>query len=115
MPVGLVLVRAFLEPVVAKQRRHGSRDPEAHGERERDGERQRQEQVAGDAGHEEHRKEDHDGRDGRHQDGHRHFLRGQQHGLLAVLPRRQMAVDVLQLDDGVVDQPPDAERQDRPG
>ena len=61
--------------------------------------------------HEEHREEHHDGGDGRHQDRHRHLLRGQQHGLLAFLPGGQVAVDVLQLDDGVVDQPPDAQGQ----
>ena len=105
------LLRARLEPVEAEQRRHRARDEEAHDQRERDRQRQRHEEVLRDAGQEQHREEHDDGRDGRHQDGHRDLLRRSEHRLPAICPKREVPVDVLELDDRVVDQPPDAERQ----
>jgi hypothetical protein len=55
--------------------------------------------------------EHHHGGDGAHQDGHRHLLGGVEHGLHAVAGAREVTVDVLELDDGVVDEAPDAERE----
>ena len=95
-----------LEQAQAEQRRHGARDKEAHDQREADGHGQRDEQVAGHAGQKQHREEDDDRRDRRDQDRHRHLLRGIQHGGGARAAVREVAVDVFQLDDRVVDQPP---------
>jgi hypothetical protein len=70
---------------------------------------QRHEQRAGHAGEEEHRHEDDADAQGRHEGRHGDFLGPVENGLVGVLAQRHLALDVLDLDGGVVHQ--DAHRQ----
>lgn len=62
-----------------------------------------------------HREENDDRGDRGDQNRHGDFLRGAEHGIAPVLAEREMPVDVLQLDDGIVDEPADAERKTAQG
>src|SRR5262249_14494860 len=90
---------------------HSARDEEAGDEGEGDREREGYEPVLGHARGDNNRKEDDDRRDGAHEDRHRHLLCRVEDGLLSIGGRLEVPVDVLELDDRVVDQAPDAEGQ----
>src|SRR5213083_2482086 len=94
------------------ERRHRPRHEERGEERDRDRERERNEEEL-DLPFEEHRRhEDDDRRDRRGEDWHGHLARGVEDGLAARRVRDvQVAVDVLELDDRVVDEPAHGQRE----
>ena len=69
------------------------------------------EKEPGNAGDENHGEEDHDRGDGRSENGQADFARTLDGRLVGRFAGAAMAVDVLQHDDGIVDQTADSQRQ----
>jgi len=94
---------------------HGARNKEAHEKGKTDGEREGNEQKTRDALQKEDGEKHDYGGERRDQNGHGDFLGGQKNGLFAGLFVREMAVDVFKFDDGIIDQPADAEGKSSKG
>jgi len=104
-----VVMGVVLEEVGRQHRRDEARreQREEHLHRHRDAELL--EELPGDAGHEARRREDRDDGQADRDDGKADFVGGFQRGAVGRLAHPHVADDVLDLDDGVVDQ--DARRQ----
>ena len=100
-----------LEEFVAEGRRHRAGDEEGGEERNRDRDGQGNQEQTGNACDEENREKHDDRGDGRGQNRHRHFARRFQDRVPAAGRAVEVALNVLQLHDGVVDQPADAQGQ----
>ena len=100
-----------LEKFVAERRGDGSGDEKGREERNRDREGQRDQQQPRDADDEENGEEDDHGGDRRGEDRHGDFAGGFHDRLPAVPFVVEMALNVLEFDDRIVDEPADPERQ----
>ena len=103
-PAFLVLVFGGAHEVGGQQRRDEARDEqrEEHGEGDRQAELL--EVLTGDAAHEADRREDGDDGDGDGDDGEADLVGGLERGAVGGLAHAHVAHDVLDLDDGVVDE-----------
>ena len=102
--------RGAEEPV--REHRHDrQRDEQRRGERDRDGQRERPEELAGDVGHERERQEHRDRRDRGCGDRDRDLAHPGLDGIQLVLAEAQVPLDVLDHDDRVVDHAADRDRQ----
>ena len=100
--VRLDAVRA--QEIGRDQRRDHAGDEQAHQHRQHDGEAERLEILAGDAGHQRDREEHRDDRHRRRQHGEADLVRGVERGLIGRLAHAHVPDDVLDLDDRVIDQ-----------
>ena len=104
LPVGVRLDAVRAQEIGGDQRRDHARDEQAHQHRHDDGEAERLEILAGDAGHQRDREEHRDDRHGRRQHREADFVGGVERRLIGRLAHAHVADDVLDLDDRVVDQ-----------
>ena len=111
----LVLVLVVLEQIGGHQRRQRPRHDqrEGHGDAGRQGEGL--EELADDARHEADRREDGDDGRGGGDDGQADLVGGLHRGVVGRLAVPHVADDVLDLDDGVIDQDADGQRQGQQG
>ena len=101
-----------LEHAEGEERRHRPRDQERGEQRDRDREGEGDEEELDLALEEDRRHEHDDRRDRRREDRHRDLARGVEHGLAARGDGEvQVPVDVLELHDRVVHEPPDGQRE----
>ena len=111
-----VAARVFLGVVGAQQqrrqhRRHGQRQQQADHHRRRQGDRELAEQTPDDAAHEQQGDEHRDQADRDRDDGEADLLRADQRRLERLHAALDVAADVLQHDDGVVDDEPGGDGQ----
>ncbi len=104
-----------LEKFQTQSRRDGARDKKRRKQGDGNGERQGNEQQLGDADDEQDRQEHHDRRDRRGEDRHGHLARRFQDRLPAPLTGIEVALDIFQLHDGIIDQPSDPQGQSAQG
>ena len=99
------------EDAAAQHRRQRHRDDAGDDDRDHDGDGEFVQQPPDDAAHEQHGNEHGGERDGHGQDGEADFARAAQRRLIGRLALLDVAHDVLQHDDGVVDDEADGQRQ----
>ena len=110
-PVALVVHGVGLQQELRHRRHDRARQEVGRQHREHDRLGQRDEQVPRHARQEEHRHEDDADRERRDEGRHRDLRRAVQDGLLGLLALLEVAVDVLDLDRGVVHEDADGERE----
>ena len=101
----------FAEKTAAEHRGQGQADQAADQDRDADGHREFAEQPAENAAEKEQRDEDGGQREGHRDDGETDLARPVEGGLHAALAHLQMPDDILQHDDGVVDDETDRQGQ----
>ena len=106
----LLLVLRLQEPA-AQHRRQAQRDESRHQNRDADGHGKLAQQAPDDAAHEQHRQEHHRQRDRHRQDRKGDLARALQRGFVGAFAHLDVADDVFEHDDGVVDHEADRERQ----
>ncbi len=104
LPRGVRLDAVRAQEIGGDQRRDHARDEQAHQHRQDDGEAERLEILAGDAGHQRDREEHGDDRHGRRQHGEADLVGRVERGLIGRFAHAHVPDDVLDLDDRVVDQ-----------
>ncbi|CAE6698544.1 hypothetical protein NSPZN2_10593 [Nitrospira defluvii] len=108
---GAVRLLLRLQETITECRGDRPGDEERGEECDRDRERQRNEQESCDTDDKKHRQKDDDGGDRGGEDRHGDLARGVDDGVPAVPVDVQMALNVFELDDRVVYQPPDTQRE----